>query len=262
MRQEIEKEQLSYYKPVINEKSKELANKKSKTKTSQSLNEISDIHEKLYKENIRNEKHKHGNPQMEECTFTPKLYYDTYDNDGGNIDDFLERQKVYEQLKKERLERKMIKSNEKNDYTFAPKINLTSDILMKTNSLRANEDIEDKIDRLYKQDYEEIQKRKEQLQSFYNAQYDFKPKINELSRFIGRETNINELNQKSSTLHLQDKMSKSQMTIYDNECTFKPNINKEKYNHIQSNYKADEEIFSRINDEMLSKKQKITGMQR
>ena len=138
---------------------------------------------------------------MEECTFIPQCnnlgtYYNNdelYQN-YGNIDDFLERQKIYDEIKKDRLDKKVNKNQERESCSFKPKINLTSDILMKTNIERANENQIDKYERLYN-DAQKYKEKKEQLENFYNAQYDYKPKINELSKFIGRETNINQLNQ-------------------------------------------------------------------
>jgi hypothetical protein len=167
----------------------------------------------------------------------------------------------------------MAKVKSKDEYTFKPKINLTSDILMKTNTSRANENQQDKIDRLYKGDYEKIQNRKEQLESFYNAQYDYKPKINELSRYIGREPTIDELYAKKSIninnntqanniSHSSFATNNNNKEYYDEECTFKPKMyNNSKYNHIQSNYKNDDDILDRINDEVKTKNEKITGLQ-
>ena len=283
MREAIEKEQMKNNKPVINQKSKELAMKRN---NNSSYDGATDIYTRLYNENIKNEKHPYKNQELSECTFTPNINNTNpqgtgFDNDiynsNGNIDDFLERQKMYEQLKKDRLEKKMAKVKSKEEYTFKPKINLTSDILMKTNSSRANENQQDKIDRLYKGDYEKIQNRKEQLESFYNAQYDYKPKINELSRYIGREPTIDELyskkticldnNNMQSNINNTNNISSNSLvntnkSYYDPECTFKPKMyTNSKYNHIQSNYKNDINILERINEEVKNKNDKITGLQ-
>ena len=163
MRQQIEIEEKNLYKPEINIKSKEIVLKKS----DRSFN--MDIHEKLYRnalnKNTDRRGREMGNTDSEECTFAPHLCYSTMQT-GGNIDDFLERQKIYDELKKERLERRLSKSIENNNYTFIPKINITSDILMKVDHKRAHEEIKDKVDRLYKQDFEKIKQRKEQLENF------------------------------------------------------------------------------------------------
>ena len=93
---------------------------------------------------IRNRRELSAN-ENDECTFTPQLCYSTaFAN--GNIDDFLERQKIYNEIKKDRLERKMSKSIENNQYTFKPKINLTSDFLVRSDPNRINENSIDKFE--------------------------------------------------------------------------------------------------------------------
>lgn len=282
-REALEKEQRAKNKPIISEKSKQLAMRRNNT----SYETGNDVYNRLYRENTKNETENRSyiNKELDECTFTPNICSksmlgsgEIYEGDPGNINDFLERQKIYDEIKKDRLNRKISKANSKNEYTFKPKINLTSDILVKTNSLRANENQKDKYDRLY-EDYKKIQNRKEQLESFYNAQYDFKPKINELSRFIGREPTVHNLyqgnkstdnphteehNNFSTTLNNKSYMNtRGSMSSYiDNECTFQPKLNNNsKYDYVKSNYKNDEAILERINDEVKSKNEKITGLQ-
>ena len=270
IRQNIEKEENEQKKPKISEKSKELALQSRAYNNSEFSND--DIYTRLYKENIKNEKHNYRNKEMEECTFLPQCnnlgtYYNNdelYQN-FGNIDDFLERQKIYDEIKKDRLEKKLNKNQERESCSFKPKINLTSDILMKTNIERANENQIDKYERLYN-DAQKYKEKKEQLENFYNAQFDYKPKINELSKFIGRETNINQLNQSninSSKNKLITSTSKNNKTTYsEQECTFKPKINtNKKYNHIQSNYKNDDGMLERINEEVRNKTEKVRDLQ-
>ena len=273
IRQNIEKEENEQKRPKISEKSKELALQSRAYNNSEFSNE--DIYTRLYKENIKNEKQNYKNKEMEECTFIPQCnnlgtYYtndEIYQN-YGNIDDFLERQKIYDEIKKDRLEKKINKTQERESCSFKPKINLTSDILMKTNIERANENQVDKYERLYN-DAQKYKERKEQLENFYNAQYDYKPKINELSKFIGRETNINQLNQSNlsknsskNKLYSSINSKNNKSTYSEKECTFKPKIyTNKKYNHIQSNYKNDDGMLDRINEEVRNKTEKVRDLQ-
>ena len=88
---------------------------------------------------------------------------------------FLEIQKIYENLKK-----KKIKKNKKNnkDYTFKPEINSNSDLLVKCNPERLGEKNLDKYSRLY-QDAQRIKQKKEKLENELNSKYDYTQKINE-----------------------------------------------------------------------------------
>jgi hypothetical protein len=191
---------------------------------------------------------------LNECTFSPQLCYSSTLG-GGNIDHFLERQKIYEDIKKERLERKLSRSIEDRTYTFTPQINITSDILVRADENRLKENNEDKINRLYKTNYEKIKSRKEQLETFYNAQYDFKPKINEISRLVGRDTNVEELSKTRAK-------PVSQPIDEARGCTFKPQTNKNKFEYVHSNYKLDDNIMDRIQGEMKNKNEKIEEMKK
>lgn len=264
-REALEQEAKSKNKPMISEKSKKLAMKRHNT-------DNIDVYNRLYNnENNKDIDRSHYNDRdLDECTFTPNIISrsmvtgDEMDDNqmipstipnSGNINDFLSRQKIYEDIKRERQNRISQKAP-KEECTFKPKINLTSDILVRTNTSRI---AENKYDRLY-EDYKKIQNRKEQLESFYNAQYDFKPKINELSRFIGREPTVNNLYTTDSKN--VSTMSKKTNITYDEECTFQPKLNtNSKYDHVKSNYKNDEAILNRINEEVKSKNEKISGLQ-
>lgn len=246
MRMRMEKEEKSFYKPEINTKSKKIAMNRSFSGA---------IHDKLYHEGIHNQKRGRTfiDPELEECTFSPQIYFST--QMGGNIEDFLERQKIYNEIKKERLERKLSRSIDHTTYTFKPEINLTSEILTRTDQERAKEQMKDKIDRLYKKDYEKIKQRKEQIENFYYAQFDFKPKINEISKFIGQDHSYEDLNRLGSVE--KSRRGKDEKSIQEHkECTFKPNINKDKYEYVQSNYKVDDNILMRIKEELKARKEK------
>lgn len=255
MRMNIEKDERSLYNPKINSKSKNII----MNKTDRSFNQELSIHERLYREGLQNNKIKNNiNPlEDDECTFSPNLFYSTI-TPGGNIDDFLERQKIYEEIKKERLERKLSKSIEHSVYTFSPKINLTSDILMKADHSRANEDIKGKVDRLYKDDFDKIKSRKEQLEKFYYAQYDFKPKINDISRFVGKDNTYEDLAmKKESSKTKKYRQDRNKDETYG--CTFKPKINKDNkyFDNVQSNYKSDEGMLKRIQSEVRFKNERV-----
>jgi hypothetical protein len=258
MRIKSDKDEMRLYKPDINPKSKEMILRK----TDRSFNGDISIHQRLYKEGVdkMNRNKNHIDNELEQCTFSPNLCYSTTQA-GGNIDDFLERQKIYEEIKKERLERKLSKSIDHNQYTFTPKINLTSDILMKADHNRASEDIKDKVDRLYKDDFEKIKNRKTQLEKCYYAQYDFKPKINEISRFVGKDNTYEDLytNKESNKLR---KIREEKNKVETEGCTFKPKINKDRFENVKSNYTLDENISKRIQNEVKYKNEKIEEIKR
>ena len=269
LRQEIEKEQKERCKPKINHNSRKIVQMQ---RNNVGYEEYEDVYDRLYKENINKDLKNLGNRELKECTFAPKVnaisnllvsnngqnlnYYnstgDQYEINNENMKDFLERQKIYEDKKKKNLE----KNKEKNkQYTFKPEINSNSDLLVKCNPERLLEKNTDKYSRLY-QDAERIKQKKEKLENELNNKYDYTPKINELSKYIGRKPGIEELNLMPEKNY---KNTKTEEEEYD----FMPQIyQNSKYKNIKSNYKNDQGILNRINEEMEIKNKKIETLQK
>ena len=179
-------------------------------------------------------------------------------NNTYEINDFIERQKIYELIKNERinkfkLENKINSNDDIDEYTFQPKINSTSELIAKTNPERMDEDNNDKYQRLYNE-AETLKNKKEQLTEFYNAQYNFTPQINEISKLIGN----NYLSRKYNNESITNTLTKTKV-LELNECTFKPKVlNNEKFNSIESNYKFDENISKKIEEEISYRNFKIS----
>ena len=259
-RQEIEKEQKQLCKPKINSNSKKIVEQQ---KNVGGYPPYEDIYEKLYRENINKDTKNLATRDLKECTFTPKvnpisnllvsnnnINYNM--NNEENMKDFLERQKMYEDLRKKKLEKN--KENNNYEYTFKPEINSNSDLLVKCNPERFNENQLDKYSRLY-QDAQRIKIKKEKLENELNNKYDFTPKINELSKYIGRKPDFDELNL------IKEKLPKDEKK--EEEYDFTPELyQNSKYKNIKSNYKNDQGILSRINEEVQNKKEKIETLQK
>ena len=258
-RQEIEKEQKQLCKPKINSNSKKIVEQQ---KNVGGYPPYEDIYEKLYRENINKDTKNLATRDLKECTFTPKvnpisnllvsnnnINYNM--NNEENMKDFLERQKMYEDLRKKKLEKN--KENNNYEYTFKPEINSNSDLLVKCNPERFNENQLDKYSRLY-QDAQRIKIKKEKLENELNNKYDFTPKINELSKYIGRKPDFDELNLIKEKLPKDEKKEEYDFTpeLYQNS----------KYKNIKSNYKNDQGMLSRINEEVQNKKEKIETLQK
>ena len=259
-RQEIEKEQKQLCKPKINSNSKKIVEQQ---KNVGGYPPYEDIYEKLYRENINKDTKNLATRDLKECTFTPKvnpisnllvsnnnINYNM--NNEENMKDFLERQKMYEDLRKKKLEKN--KENNNYEYTFKPEINSNSDLLVKCNPERFNENQLDKYSRLY-QDAQRIKIKKEKLENELNSKYDFTPKINELSKYIGRKPDFDELNL------IKEKLPKDEKK--EEEYDFTPELyQNSKYKNIKSNYKNDQGMLSRINEEVQNKKEKIETLQK
>ena len=268
MRIELEKDQKERSKPLINEKSRKLAlMNRNNNKNDNEEQYDDDVYERLYRDNINKDVKSLANREMKECTFAPKLnpiseylINNNYSNEfnleninDNNMKDFLERQKMYEEIKKEKLEKNKI--NNKTQYTFKPEINSNSDLLVKCNPERYAIKDNDKYIRLY-QEAEKIKIKKEKLGNELNNKYNFIPKINELSKYIGRKPDINKLNYQENNFNKENKMAKK-----EEEYDFKPQLINNNYKNIKSNYKNDQNMLNRINEEVNNKNKKIKMMQ-
>lgn len=277
----------NHHVPKINKKSVEILNRR-KDYSCDDIRSRLPVNERLYLlgcEKIAKKK-EIKNDVDPNCTFTPiinnssinqnntfhKEYYNksaihtmnnstmTCRNDIGNIHDFLNRQKIYEDIKYEKLEK--LRNKSVDIKLFKPQINTTSDILMRADISRSGETKEEKIERLYKKDIEKYNQRKKVLQEFYYSQYDFKPKINQVSKFVGRDTKIDELSKKVESDKIKALKANSEL---EEEYSFKPDfISKKsgKYAYVQSGYALDEGIMDRINNQIECKKENIEMIKR
>jgi hypothetical protein len=185
-------------------------------------------------------------------TFTPKLY-STCESEKGNIFDFLNRQKSFENKRREKLAKK----SKNSQLTFTPDIDPISDFIVKEDVKRNSKD---KFHRLCKEDFNKMQKTKEDLEKFYYSQFNFKPKINDKSIFVGTINSINELATKKESKQVKE-IKKKIKNEELNQDIFQPRINRDKYDKIQSIYKNDEDIMRNIKEKELMKYEKVKEIQ-
>jgi hypothetical protein len=164
---------------------------------------------------------------------------------------------LYEEIKKEKKQR--ISSNSIGIHRdFVPKINTMSEILIKADLKRQKERLDDKIERLYRTENEKIKSKREALEKFYYSEITFQPKINQISKVVGRDSGIEQLAYKKESekvKFLKEEQSKADF----NEYSFKPktNTSKSEYKHVESNYRVDENMYLRIEEEVKAKESKL-----
>ena len=236
---ENDKKELTY-SPLINKKSKMIT---------RSISQDDNTFNRLYKDSVTRENNRKSmnssldNIVLKQCTFSPKII--SFDHDSkGNINNFLERNNYYDEIKKLKQKVKIDSYNMNQTYCFNPTINRYTDILIKSDKERANETSKEKYERLSKKDYEYICEKKNALKEKELARYTFHPKINESSKYLFD----------IPVRHRDKSKSRSKSRSYEikEEYSFQPNINKKKmyYNHVKSNYKFDDSIQRNIENEM------------
>lgn len=112
--------------------------------------------------------------------------------------DFVTRQYLMADLQKEKLETKI--KGEQLD--FEPKVNKITKFIMESDPDRAEEKLEDKIERLAKKDFEKREIVRELVSKAYYDKFTFQPEINGVSKIIGKNNNFESLaNNKENEMH-------------------------------------------------------------
>ena len=75
-------------------------------------------------------------------------------------------------------------------YSFKPKINITSEVICAADPNRGNEKEAQRIERLYREDKLKSQVAKQMKEKEAYDQYSFQPKINEISAIIAPQTSL------------------------------------------------------------------------
>jgi len=161
--------------------------------------------------------------------------------------DIVTRQYLLADLQKERLEKKKAQILSEEGCTFAPQINKISSFLVDADATRANETLNDKIERLSKKDAQKKEIYQEQMRKAYYDQFTFQPAINAVSKSLGRKSSIDELAyNREGKEHLRLLREKSIDNML-NQCSFKPKINhNKKYEQVQSQYQKNAQILENI----------------
>lgn len=149
--------------------------------------------------------------------------------------------------------------------TFAPEINLTSDIIMETDPKRGKETVEERIKRLSTKDAKKKEVIKELLEQEYYQNLDFKPKINKVSKTLAKTSSINELayNKRGEEVKslLEEKRAQEELR----ECTFQPNLmtrEKPQFRHIESKYRSGEDNIAKMIKEEQDERQEWIEQER
>lgn len=111
--------------------------------------------------------------------------------------------------------------------TFKPQINMTSEIIVESDPKRGNENLDDKMIRLYMQDHKKNEVIKELKTNEVYGNYTFKPEINKVSKALAEDQRRELLEKGMSNYQAKDKFNQrheAYLAEKDANCTFKPEI--------------------------------------
>lgn len=243
------------FQPQINKLSEKLVNKKIQ-RTYGSVKNINvverltkDASDRIENLNRKNEDMNHELSQMypfrpQLSTFTSNSHNNTMYN--FETKNFYERQQEF--LHKQHEKREAKRNQEGQEFTFKPKINSTSNIIIEADPQRAGEQDTDKYNRLYQKDYQKAEAAKEALEYELYGKFTFKPEINNLSKLMAADRTTLDLieaaqNKSTLTHNVHSEMNMQKIK----ECTFQPKINKN-YKEIPATYTNKEEMKAKLEE--------------
>jgi len=159
--------------------------------------------------------------------FMPRLHGHFYSTNVLDEDKMLN--KSFKERQELHLQRKQEESKYKEEYSFKPQINSTSQVVIALDPKRFNETQEQKYQRLSQPELKQYNKVKEEIEIEFKKKFTHHPTINDASRSMIRQKSI-----KIPALEKEEQ-----------ECTFKPKINP--YN-ATSRYSQREKITTQIKE--------------
>jgi hypothetical protein len=168
--------------------------------------------------------------------------------------DFHERQQEF--LHKQHEKREKYRSEEGKEFSFKPKINATSGVIIEADPERCNENSEQKYDRLYNKDVRKANENRELMEEELYSKYTYQPKINHLSRLMVADrapTDILNLTQISKST-LTHPIHQEYEQKHRKECTFKPKINNN-YSNVRSEYTNKDILKAKLQEKAMQRRQ-------
>ena len=244
------------FQPRVNKNSEKILTKKSKMNGN---NKSSNVVERLTHdtsnriEKVQMKADELNNEISSKYPFKPQTStYSTMSIDNKN---FYERQQDFLHKKHEKQEQH--RNDEGKQYSFKPKINTTSGVIIEADPERCQETQDEKYHRLYNHHFTKAEETRQNIEEELYGKYTYQPAINPLSRVMAAERMQGDFleltqNTKSTLTHsvhheLEHKQKK--------EWTFKPKINKN-YQGVHSAYTNKEELKAKLQEKAFERRQK------
>ena len=212
-----------------------------------------DVYNRLYNKNYyKKKKNNIISSKEEDCTFNPKLL--SKFNEKIEINNFILRQEKFNKYinqKKINL-KKDVNENESKKCTFTPNTSCTSNskYSIKLEAQRQDESKLDKTNRMVYDQIKKMQVKNNNLYLMYNNKYSFIPMIN-------KKVNLKKI--RKIELKTVPKIKKRKIISHknDNESNNNYKYINHNYDNVNSIYKNDEELMSRLKEENKKRQNKV-----
>jgi hypothetical protein len=178
----------------------------------------------------------HEAAKARDCTFAPQISEGSARlvasmSEFQHGADFLERQEALEEEGRVKAAKSLgaqQRLEEEAKCTFHPNVGNAGKVLEHTRPARVGESADERIERLFKQDQHDSEQLKEQIQDDYYAQFSYRPKINKISKVLGRAATVDELVADDRGKQSRARAAAKREAAERQSCPFKPHTNKYK----------------------------------
>ena len=228
-------------------------------------------HEARILEDRKNSRRKAWEEQeAQRCRFKPKVskvsqeIVKQHPEYQGRNKNFLARQRDFEKRKRERNSNRDASFGEAAHCTFKPRIGNAEKVLVHTNPERLSETSKERVQRLYKGDSERKRQTQEAIREEHYGKFNFKPKINRISKLLGCSTGgFEELYKNESGKRAKEAVKRAIEEERSSDCTFQPRIKSsgtmgyKPVNHLDATT-----VLESIDDMRRDKEEKLEQMRR
>lgn len=209
-----------------------------------------------------------GLEEVEKYPFAPQLsvtnkqgsaslnYPDAYQS-------FMQRQQAH--IERAQSKQKSLLSISEADphCTFRPAIDKNSECIVESMPQRVGESAEARFNRMSKEEHARREHTKAQIEANFYAKLKFEPKINPISRDLGRSSSLSELAYNQATRSDKKLQAEAEAAMEEHHYSFQPRlIASKKYARVESDYRQGDEILKAIEQRQLEKEEKLLQLKK
>jgi hypothetical protein len=166
---------------------------------------------------------------------------------------FLERQEIFKE-KSITKRQEIIESLEKKSWNFTPEIGKASKFIAESDKNRYSTTIEKRLMKT-SQDTKAL---KADFEEKYYSEFKFEPKINSISKNLGKSTSLNEIATNLFSKALKNKLAEEKLAEEESKYNYKPKISKSKdFEYISSTYKQIDNLTQTLKRQQSIKERRI-----
>ena len=163
---------------------------------------------------------------------------------------FLARQEEYVKRRADHFQERVASYQERESWNFRPSINENS---KKIAERLYDEDSKEKIDRLSQFEHARRESARAKREEEYYAKYTYTPKINKLSKTLGKSSSLSQLVYDKEAQMEKQLKAEEYLVQQEHLCSFQPRINENSLYKVASDYKDPREIMKNIERGQLKK---------